>query len=364
MIVAEILAYDTDIICLQEVDGSIYDSLLRPVFEAMGYQGYYTNKISIQKEGCAMFWSLARFEAADESHMNSFGIRDLFTSGEMSNWDMTGIHQLLSKKDELRQVALEKTGQVLQIATLKPKYISDDEHLPERMVLANTHLFYHPMADHVRALQAYVVARKIDQVRCSTGSFHAPFILCGDLNSDPLSGAAQLLLTRCVRPEHRDCWKNLNTYKWEMGESEYLIEHQYVGNRPDHTDLVYEEEAFQTAHGDLESLHEINNHDDDTTPPIIQLPDTFPTIISGCREIPIFTNYAVDFKETLDYALASTIAKGEPYGFISKNCALMPSVEEVASYIAMPNECMPSDHVAILCDFEWTSASSSDRLGI
>lgn len=47
MIIAEILAYKADIICLQEVDASIHDALLRPVLEANGYQGFYSNKVSV-----------------------------------------------------------------------------------------------------------------------------------------------------------------------------------------------------------------------------------------------------------------------------------------------------------------------------
>ena len=46
MIVAELLSYNADVICLQEVDASIHDSLLRPVLEANGYQGFYSNKAS------------------------------------------------------------------------------------------------------------------------------------------------------------------------------------------------------------------------------------------------------------------------------------------------------------------------------
>jgi len=43
---AEILSYNADIICLQEVDAVIHDTLFRPVLEAKGYQGFYSNKVS------------------------------------------------------------------------------------------------------------------------------------------------------------------------------------------------------------------------------------------------------------------------------------------------------------------------------
>lgn len=47
MIVAEILSYKADIICLQEVDASIHNALLCPVLGASGYQGFYSNKVKI-----------------------------------------------------------------------------------------------------------------------------------------------------------------------------------------------------------------------------------------------------------------------------------------------------------------------------
>lgn len=47
MIIAELLSYKADIICLQEVDAMIHDTLLKPVLQANGYQGYYSNKVSL-----------------------------------------------------------------------------------------------------------------------------------------------------------------------------------------------------------------------------------------------------------------------------------------------------------------------------
>jgi len=89
-------------------------------------------------------------------------------------------------------------------------------------------------------------------------------------------------------------------------------------------------------------------------PPAIVLPPCFPDLVSGCEQVPKFTNYAVDFIETLDYIFASKPSDREPYGFLPIGEAPMPSDNLVKEYVAMPNECMPSDHVAIVCDFEWT----------
>ena len=351
MIVAEILAYDADIICLQEVDGLIYDTYFEPVMQAMGYDAFYSNKASCQREGCAMFWNRKVFER-DEAL--TFSLRELFDDTdshpspkpELHRWDsMTGIKHLLKSHPELRRVTMEKIGQILQVVKLKIK--NPQEGQPHKVVIANTHLFYHPMADHIRAMQAYVVCRKIDEVRRRDISQHPyPLMLCGDLNSDPLSGASQLLFTRSVEPDHPDCWKYLHEYQWDMGNNEYMLEHEYIGNEAGATDLKYEEEKFKNA---VENVKKVNKP---TGPPLF-LPDEFPQLISGCEIMPEFTNFAVDFVDTLDYILASEQKTGEAYGFIPTKSARMPTSDDVKQFVAMPNKHMPSDHVSVVADFEW-----------
>ena len=350
MIVAEILAYDADIICLQEVDGLIYDTYFEPVMQAMGYDAFYSNKASCQREGCAMFWSKKMFER-DEAL--TFSLRELFDPDshpppkpELHRWDsMTGIKHLLKSHPELRRVTMEKIGQILQVVKLKIKNPQDGQ--PHRVVIANTHLFYHPMADHIRAMQAYVVCKKVDEVRRRDISQDPyPLMLCGDLNSDPLSGASQLLFTRSVEPDHPDCWKYLHEYQWDMGNTEYMLEHEYIGNEAGATDFKYEEEKFKNAE------EHVNTVNKPTAPPLV-LPAEFPQLISGCEEMPEFTNFAVDFVDTLDYILASEQSPGEAYGFLPTKSARMPTSEDVKQFIAMPNKHMPSDHVSVVADFEW-----------
>jgi hypothetical protein len=55
----------------------------------------------------------------------------------------------------------------------------------------------------------------------------------------------------------------------------------------------------------------------------------------------------------LDYIFASEPSVQEPFGFRPIGEAPMPPEELVKQYVAMPNKVMPSDHVALVCDFEW-----------
>lgn len=147
-----------------------------------------------------------------------------------------------------------------------------------------------------------------------------------------------------------------------------MIDHGYIGNYEDGevAEPCYLDEDFVDAHSDTESLdgdfsaspesmnaESSNANADAIQPPAIELPSSFPVLVSGCKEVPQFTNYAVDFIETLDYVFASVPSEREPFGFKPKGEAPMLSEEMVKEHVAMPNAVMPSDHVAVVCDFEW-----------
>ena len=213
MIIAEILSYNADIICLQEVDASIHNSLIYPVLRTKGYQGFYSNKATSQQEGCSLFWSTSVFEMATAEDMQEFPLRSLLTKDasldeeseyynakstvrdivELERWEsINGIRELLEVHDEVRRVYSESVGQILQVVRLSPKQSTRCEQgrlsKPNSIVVANTHLFYHPMAGHIRLLQAFAICHKLDQIRRKDPKRPAPLLICGDFNSDPLSG--------------------------------------------------------------------------------------------------------------------------------------------------------------------------------
>ena len=155
----------------------------------------------------------------------------------------------------------------------------------------------------------------------------------------------------------------------------YMLDHGYIGNycaQDQITKPSYIDEQFVDAHEDEASLNDAYSSCESTITvsnigpsstictPAILLPSCFPNLVYGCLNVPCFTNYAVDFVETLDYVFASTPSYQEPFGFRPKGEAPMPSAEMVKQYVAMPNEVMPSDHVAVVCDFEWATYHPND----
>lgn len=370
LLLYEILQHQADIICLQECDATVYEQLLRPALHAHGYSGFYSNKATSQLEGCAMFWSTHKF--SKDAEMKMYPLRDLFQDSPQLDQDWTStpdMHNFLDQVPDLQQVVQENVGQIVQVARLKLNHNAvDRDQNPLYLVVGNTHLFYHPLADHVRLLQTFVICKVLDQwcrnvSHCSCSSTNDiktrrrrrrrrhPLILCGDLNSDPASGAVQLLLHRKVNPHQYDTWKNLDTYRWEGGdsyfESEYL---NYENNAP-----VQEAQDVQEEKKEDRILAKTPFDDSvpwSVQPPIIQLPDTFPQLQSAYDPMPEFSNYVVGFTETLDYIFLSQRDDQCPSLKVT-NSAPVPSLSEMQQYPAIPNEDYPSDHVSLACDLKW-----------
>lgn len=67
------------------------------------------------------------------------------------------------------------------------------------VLLANTHLFFHPKADFIRLLQAIVGLKHIENVMdnlVSNEKKKVTLLFGGDLNSDPPSFAFQYIFTQ------------------------------------------------------------------------------------------------------------------------------------------------------------------------
>ena len=189
------------------------------------------------------------------------------------------------------------------------------------------------MADHVRAIQAFAVAKKIDEIRRQNqrgggGSFPDPFILCGDLNSDPLSGACQLLNTRTLAPDHHDCWKYLHSYKWD-------VEDEDVNEMVDSGSTAEERRKSHGTNDDEEPTGDRRPAPTLATPPRIELPDSFPNLRSGCQPDPVFTQFSLKFAETLDYVLASQISDRDGSGFSPEGSAPMPALKDIEAMVSM-----------------------------
>lgn len=345
LILHEILSYQSDIICLQEVDEFMFRRIFRPALEDAGYQGYWSGKDAHgMAEGCAMFWSLNRFESIPKDEMKCFSLNELVmdVAKECNNarWKSAAcIAQVLDHRPDLKEIIENKLGHILQMVSL-PLRRNEDEaksnSIPDRVLVANTHLFYHPLGAHIRLMQMYAICRQFERFQIAESSSY-PMILCGDMNSSLRRAAGYLLVNRHVLPDHTQIREHFNTFEWKERNS--------AMNNGEHCN----EQEMRIEHDEEDS----SDADWEDFPPI-ELPLHFPTFLPGYPNEPEFTHYLDSFAGSLDHIFVSQSSEHNMFGLSPFRCAPMPSVADVTEDVAMPSAKLPSDHVSLVADLTWT----------
>ena len=191
------------------------------------------------------------------------------------------------------------------------------------LIVSNTHLFFHPLASHVRVLQLFAIAHQLDKERAEAAAALAnpPFLLCGDFNSS-LTYALFLLMKHHIPKNHQNCRECLNSFQWERNQTK----------------------------------EEVSDFDF----PEVNLPKSFPKVATAYPVDTAFTHHIVGFSAALDHILMSTkttTTTSMKHGELAcVRFAEMPSLEQVTKDVAMPNVSFPSDHIAMVADLEWTTS--------
>ena len=284
LIIKELLGYKADIICLQEVDNKIFDYDLLPVLsEHDKFDGVFKRKGGQVSEGLACFWRTSKFK---EIGWKQFILSDTLQS------DKKFEHMLRTVKsqEKLSESMLNRTTAINLVALeslVKPN---------TGLIVATTHLYFRPDADHLRLMQIALCTHHIEEmlenVKQSYPGTNFSVILAGDFNSTPPFGVLEFMREGKIEENHPD-WKSCD---------EELV-------------------------AGLSIYHPFSME-------------------SACGE-PEFTNYTLGFKDCLDYIFYEKdklqVDKVVPF----------PSEEELKMYDAIPSKLFPSDHIASICDLKW-----------
>ncbi|CAK7349762.1 unnamed protein product [Dovyalis caffra] len=143
VICQELIGWNPDIICLQEVDK--YYDLLQTV-EKSGYAGSYKRRTGHSVDGCAMFWKADTFRLLEGEtiEFNRYGLRD-------------------------------------NVAQLSVFEICRDE--PRRILVGNIHVLYNPSRGDVKLGQIRFLLSRAQILAEKWGNI--PVVLAGDFNSIP-----------------------------------------------------------------------------------------------------------------------------------------------------------------------------------
>lgn len=198
LLLKEIIGYNADIFCMQEVDFKVFEGDLVPVLSVKSMSGVH-NKKGSTPEGTATFFRNDRFEFIEE-----YG----FNIGEsvQTHPACQELYQKLQGNEKLLE-RFTARGTALQVVILRSK------DFPQKFfTIANTHLYFHPDSDHIRLLQmgtAMILVQDIMAKFKEKSNAHQDLslIFCGDFNSTPECGIRKLM-TEMFVPEDFVDWRS------------------------------------------------------------------------------------------------------------------------------------------------------------
>lgn len=206
----EIRGYHGDIICLQEVDAKLFDLDLKTLFGAaeQDYTCAFAEKREVG-EGVAILHRNSRFQLLDTY---KFDVGENIQSLEI----LQEINEKLKRNEQLFNRVVERSTTLLVVVL---RSLDDPKQV---LIVANTHLYFHPDADHIRLLQAGMCVLYIENVileevkrKHVQPTDKISIVFCGDFNSDPLSGIYELMTKGRISADYKD-W---GSSEWRMDET-------------------------------------------------------------------------------------------------------------------------------------------------
>lgn len=309
LFIKEITGYHGDIICLQEVDAKLFDQDLTTIFgEEKNYTFTFAEKRDVG-EGVAILFRNTRFTLLDTYR---FDVGENIQNLEI----LKDIADKLKRNEQLYKRVVERSTTLLVVVL---RSLDDPKQV---LIVANTHLYFHPDADHIRLLQAGMCVKYLESViveevkqKHVQDTDKMSIIFAGDFNSDPASGIFQLMTTGRIPVDYKD-W---GSSEWQFKGFCFLTGEINQSNL-----LLFSDPEEWIKDIELEHPFKIGN-------------------ATGCS----LTNYTEGFKECLDYIYYQMdhlqVERTVP----------MPTEEQLSAHIAIPSIVFPSDHVALVADFKF-----------
>ncbi|KFP99701.1 2',5'-phosphodiesterase 12, partial [Leptosomus discolor] len=189
----ELAGYSADLVCLQEVDKSVFVDSLVPALDAFGLEGLFRMKEK-QHEGLATFYRRDKFSLLSQHDI-------AFSEALLSDPLHKELCDKLAKYPLVQEKVLQRSS-VLQVSVLQS---TTD---PSRKIcVANTHLYWHPKGGNIRLIQIGVALSHIRHVACDLYP-SIPVIFCGDFNSTPSSGTYSFISSGGIAEDHEDWLSN------------------------------------------------------------------------------------------------------------------------------------------------------------
>eukprot|EP01006_Ploeotia_vitrea_P066507 TRINITY_DN95108_c0_g1_i1.p1 TRINITY_DN95108_c0_g1~~TRINITY_DN95108_c0_g1_i1.p1 ORF type:complete len:601 (+),score=60.99 TRINITY_DN95108_c0_g1_i1:142-1803(+) len=295
----EIGGWDADIVALQEVGRSVWQNYFYRTMQPL-YDGVMDCKAGSVPEGLALLWKKEKYTL--EGH-DRLVLKEVFQQEQFKE-----LREAMKEHVHLLDV-LQQVTTVLQVVELRETTTTASE--ARRIIVCNTHFFFHPKAAHIRALHAHIAMNYLKKTYPTDA-----LLFLGDLNAVPNCAAYDLLLQKQL-PEGHSCWDEGSDFAWG-----------------DETDT---EGKYAVPPKGLPAFRSKLSHD-------VNLRSSYKESLGS---EPKFTNYVGGFKETLDYIMYT------PDHLSVSQISPIPDEDVLSANTALPSAIFPSDHIPVMADLCW-----------
>ncbi|KAL4502033.1 hypothetical protein ABPG73_020170 [Tetrahymena malaccensis] len=269
-IVEEIKLINSDIVCLQEADH--IENFYYQQFQELGYQVYYALK-PCRNEGILVMFKKDKFK---------------FIAEYVINFDS-------QIPDSFNKANYQRNNNALIIEL---KHLNSDQ----KLVIANTHLFWNPQNEEVKLLQTAQILENLTKYYKQDENI----FLCGDFNSMPSSNVIKYITDK----------KEPHLSRVEKQFSKYV--------------LIKDMMAIHKMFSEMNLINLKSSYSD----------------YQKTGKHPEFTNYTQNFQGTLDYIFYNPNMKQ----FKLNDIREIP-IDYVKKEKGLPSEWYPSDHLPITAIF-------------
>ncbi|KAK9472540.1 Nocturnin [Dipodascopsis tothii] len=294
----EIIGFDADVVCLQEVDNESFDSYFSPQLAYKDYRGVFWPKTRAKTmsdserklvDGCATFYKSSVFKLLDKQ--------------------VVEFAQLALKKEDLKKTA-DIYNRVMTKDNVAVVLLLEHKKTGYRVVVSNAHNHWDPAFKDVKLVQIALLMEEITKMterftkipydnpefdkKYNAGT-KLPLLVCGDFNSTPDSGVYKLLSQGHVPHDHSDMTGRTYGRFTEEGMSHHF--------------------QLKSSYAKVGELS--------------------------------FTNWTPGFTGVIDYIWYSTNTL-DVIGVMGE-----PDKEYMDKVVGFPNAHFPSDHISLLSQFQF-----------
>ena len=206
-LIRELVSYDADIMCLQEVQSDHFDDVFVNELKNHGYSHVFKKKTSevftgstYAIDGCATFFKKNKFAQVKkyEVEFNKAAL-SLSEALQAQSQKKAALNRLM--KDNVALIVVLEALDAPDTSLTPSANASQGTQKRQLICLANTHIHANQELKDVKLWQVHTLLKGLEKIAASAD---IPMLVCGDFNSIPGSAPHSLLSTGRVDPNHPD----------------------------------------------------------------------------------------------------------------------------------------------------------------